>query len=73
MTFSKTNNKPSTVSAKEGMLRVHLVPFFGSMKLDAIGPTAALSQVRDMACSETLNPSFSNSPWTRRAVQRRSP
>ena len=38
MTFSRTNNKPSTVSAKEGMLRVHLLPFFGSMKLDAIGP-----------------------------------
>ena len=38
MTFSKTNNKPSTVSAKEGLLRVHLIPFFGSMKLDAIGP-----------------------------------
>jgi integrase len=38
MTFSKTNNKPSTVSAKEGLLRIHLLPFFGSMKLDAIGP-----------------------------------
>ncbi len=38
MTFSKTNNKPSTVSAKEGLLRVHLIPFFGAMKLDAIGP-----------------------------------
>ncbi len=38
MTFSRTNNKPSTVSAKEGMLRVHLLPFFGKMKLDAIGP-----------------------------------
>ena len=38
MTFSKTNNKPSTVSAKEGLLRIHLIPFFGSLKLDAIGP-----------------------------------
>jgi integrase len=38
MTYSKTNNKPSTVYAKEWMLRVHLVPFFGRMRLDAIGP-----------------------------------
>ena len=38
MSYSRTNNKPSTVYAKEWMLDVHLVPFFGAMKLDAIGP-----------------------------------
>jgi hypothetical protein len=38
LTYSKTNNKPSTVHAKEWMLRVHLLPFFGSMRLDEIGP-----------------------------------
>jgi integrase len=38
VTYSKTNNKPSTVYAKEWMLRVHLIPFFGSMRLDQIGP-----------------------------------
>lgn len=38
MIFSKTNNKPSTVYAKEWMMRVHLVPYFGSMRLDQIGP-----------------------------------
>src|SRR5512142_2959755 len=38
MTYSKTNNKPSTVYAKEGMLNAHLIPFFGKMRLDAIGP-----------------------------------
>lgn len=38
MTYSRTNNKPSTVYAKEWMLDVHLIPFFGAMKLDAIGP-----------------------------------
>lgn len=38
MTYSRTNNKPSTVYAKEWVLEVHLVPFFGAMKLDAIGP-----------------------------------
>ncbi len=37
MTYSRTNNKPSTVYAKEWILEVHLVPFFGAMKLDAIG------------------------------------
>jgi hypothetical protein len=38
MTYSRTNNKPSTVYAKEWILEVHLIPFFGAMKLDAIGP-----------------------------------
>jgi integrase len=38
MIFSKTNNRPSTVYAKEWMMRLHIIPFFGAMKLDAIGP-----------------------------------
>lgn len=38
MVFSKTNNKPSTVYAKEWMLRVHLIPYFGAKTLDQIGP-----------------------------------
>jgi hypothetical protein len=38
MTFSKTNNRPSTVYAKEWMTRLHIIPFFGEMRLDAIGP-----------------------------------
>ena len=38
LTFSTTNNKPSTVNAKEWMLRIHLLPFFGKMRLDEIGP-----------------------------------
>jgi integrase len=38
MTYSRTNNKASTVYAKEWMLRSHLVPFFGAKRLDAIGP-----------------------------------
>ena len=38
MVFSKTNNKPSTVYAKEWMLRVHVTPYFGSQTLDQIGP-----------------------------------
>jgi integrase len=38
MTYSKTNNKPSTVYAKEWMLNCHIIPFFGKTRLDAIGP-----------------------------------
>jgi integrase len=38
LSYSTTNNKPSTVYAKKWMLRVHLLPFFGSMRLDQIGP-----------------------------------
>jgi len=38
LTYSKTNNKPSSVAAKEYILKLHLIPFFGAMKLDAIGP-----------------------------------
>lgn len=38
MAYSKTNNRPSTVCAKEAMMRCHLLPFFGAMKLDTVGP-----------------------------------
>lgn len=38
LTFSEVNNKPSTVYAKRWMLKLHLSPFFGSMKLSKIGP-----------------------------------
>ena len=35
-TYARVNNKPSEVAAKTSHLKVHLLPFFGSMKLDAI-------------------------------------
>jgi integrase len=35
--YAVNNNKPSEISAKEGHFRVHLIPFFGRKKLDAIG------------------------------------
>ena len=35
---SQNNNKPSSVNTKKYLLRLHLVPFFGSMYLDEIGP-----------------------------------
>ena len=38
LTDSANNNKPSSLNSKEYILRLHLVPFFGSMRLDEIGP-----------------------------------
>jgi hypothetical protein len=37
-TYAVTNNKPSEVNAKSTILRVHLVPEFGKLHLDQIGP-----------------------------------
>jgi integrase len=36
-TYVKTNNKPSEAATKEAILRLHLVPAFGRLKVDAIG------------------------------------
>src|SRR6266852_5416844 len=38
LTYSETNNKPSAVFAKRGLLQNHLLPPFGTMTLDTIGP-----------------------------------
>jgi integrase len=35
-TYVKNNNKHSEILSKEKILRVHLIPYFGSMKLDEI-------------------------------------
>lgn len=35
--YAFTNNKPSEVDSKETILRVHLRPFFGELRLDGIG------------------------------------
>lgn len=37
-TYAIPNNKPSEVQGKRSILRKHLLPFFGEMRLDAIGP-----------------------------------
>lgn len=39
MTASRNRNKPSSLHSKEWILRVHLVPAFGSTFLDDISPT----------------------------------
>jgi integrase len=38
LTYSRNNNKPSAVRSKELTLKNHLVPAFGRVCLDAIGP-----------------------------------
>jgi integrase len=38
LTYSETNNKPSAVYAKRWVLKIHLVPAFGTTRLDRIGP-----------------------------------
>ncbi|MFB1484200.1 tyrosine-type recombinase/integrase [Corallococcus sp. RDP092CA] len=38
LTYSDNNNKYSTVVSKQQILRDHILPFFGEMALDAIGP-----------------------------------
>lgn len=40
LTYSRNNNKPSSLHSKEVILRAHLVPAFGDMRLDAITPPA---------------------------------
>jgi integrase len=39
LTYSETNIKPSTICAKRIALRMHLLPFFGSRRLDGISAT----------------------------------
>lgn len=36
-TYAVVNNKPSEVRAKQSAIRMHLGPFFGQLRLDAIG------------------------------------
>lgn len=37
-TYAKTNNKSSEVETKQSLLKNHLVPAFGKLRLDEIGP-----------------------------------
>jgi integrase len=37
LTYSENNNKASTLASKRMLVQLHLLPFFGSIRLDAIG------------------------------------
>ena len=59
-TYVKTNNKPTEQRSKESTLRVHLVPFFGTMKLDRI-TTADIERFKAAKLrSKLLNKSINN-------------
>ncbi|QSQ17201.1 tyrosine-type recombinase/integrase [Myxococcus landrumensis] len=55
LTFSDNNNKHSTVVTKKQHLDDHIIPFFGGMHLDAIGP----AQIEDFKASMKQKPSGS--------------
>jgi integrase len=52
---SKNNNKPSTLNTKRYMLRLHLVPFFGPMRLDKIG-TQEIERYKALKLEEGQDP-----------------
>jgi len=58
-TYAVANNKPSEVASKRLILEKHLVPFFGPMKLDQIGPQQIESfkatQLRAGLSPKTIN------------------
>jgi integrase len=59
LTYAITNNKVSTVESKRQILRGHLVPFFGRMRLNHIGPSSIeefkASKVQEGQKPKTIN------------------
>jgi integrase len=62
-TYVKNNNKPSEVRSKESMLRVHIVPFFGNIKLEKIG-NLEIEKFKSKKIEERLNPKTINNHLT---------
>lgn len=58
-TYAVTNNKPSEVQSKRSIVRVHLVPAFGELALDAITTRAVeefkAAKLREGASAKTVN------------------
>jgi len=59
-TYAKTNNKHSEILNKEGILRVHLVPFFGKTKLDCISNQLVEKYKREKQKTRLCNKSINN-------------
>jgi integrase len=59
LTYSENNNKPSQVYAKRGILKNHLVPVFGKLRLDAIG-LAEVEAYKAQKLKEKLTPKSVN-------------
>ena len=56
--YVKVKNRPSEQKAKESTLRLHLLPAFGHLRLDAIGPreidTFVARQTRDQCSAKSI-------------------
>lgn len=64
-TYAAVNNKPSEVDSKRQIVRDHLVPFFGSMRLDAIGVQHVEKfKARQLGGEEPLKPKTINNHLT---------
>nr|BDT33741.1 site-specific integrase [Myxococcus sp. MH1] len=70
LTYSENNNKHSSVVSKRQILDDHLIPFFGEMALDAIGP----AEIEDFKAAMKKKPrrlsGHSEAP-SKRALRRR--
>ena len=70
--YARMHNKPSTLESKRSIFEHHLVPFFGAMRLDRIGPReiarfkAKASKVRRHVedAAEALHPKSINNALT---------
>jgi integrase len=62
-TYVKNNNKHSEITHKETILRVHLNPFFGRMKLDKIN-NLDIERYKAKKIKENLNPKTVNNHLT---------
>lgn len=62
-TYATNNNKPSEVDSKQTIIRKHLDPSFGKMKLDAIGPQH-IEQHKARQLASSLSPKSINNQLT---------
>ncbi|WP_408890782.1 tyrosine-type recombinase/integrase [Myxococcus faecalis] len=70
LTYSENNNKHSSVVSKRQILDDHLIPFFGEMVLDAIGP----AEIEDFKAAMKKKPrrlSGHSETASKRALRRR--
>ncbi|MBZ4336449.1 site-specific integrase [Corallococcus sp. AS-1-12] len=71
LTYSDNNNKHSTVVSKRQILRDHVLPFFGEMALDAIGPAKIEDFKAAMKKKSPGRGRLSDNP-SKRALRRRT-
>lgn len=61
--YAKTNNKPSEVQSKESILKQHLMPAFGRMRLDQVGPRD-IERYKSGKLADGLSPKTVNNTLT---------